>query len=306
MRVTNSMSSRNVLQYLRQHLEGMHTVQNQISSGSRIVRPSDDPIGTDKALNFRHQLARNEQHLRNVRDGLSYMGYTDGVLNGIGGILNRARAIAVEGSNSTLNTQDRQSLADEVNQLLEQLVERANETMSGKHIFGGFNNDSQPFTVTRDTNDLITSVTGNPDGIDGEIEREVGVGMRETINIGGGVLFQPGSPGASSDMFQSLIDLRDALIADNPTAIGDQIEIFDARIDHLSYHRATLGARVNYMDRREEQLAAEYVNLNDSLSQEEDIDILEAVITYEEERAAYQAALAISAQILQLNLGNYI
>ncbi len=306
MRITNSMSSRNVLQYLEQRLEGQYTIQNQIAGGKRIDKPSDDPLGTDKALSYRHQIARNQQHLGNVQDGLSYMSYTDGILDSIGGILNRAQALAVEGSNAALNAEDRQALANEVDQLLEELVNEANSSLSGKSIFGGYNYDSQPFTVTRDANDLITSVTANPAGIDDGIEREVGVGMRETINIGGENLFQPDGAGAASDMFKSLIDLRDALINNDPTAAGAQIEAINDRLEHMNYHRATLGARVSYFNRREEQLNAELVRLEENLSGVEDTDIIEAAIRYEEEQAAYQAALAVSAQIMRMNLGDYI
>ena len=300
------MRANDLVYNVENRLQSMNIYQTQLSTGKRINNPSDDPVGTGNALHFRHRIARNEQHQRNIEDGLTYLSYTDGTLDGIGNLLNEAYAKAVQGDNEALTDQDRQVLANEVDQLLEEMLAKGNTSFSGKYLFGGFNNNTEPFIAERDENGMITGVTQNPDGIDGEIEREIGVGLRETINLGGGNLFQPGGEGSDSDLFQSLINLRDGLINNDTSVIGDQIGNLQTAIDHVSVERSTIGARVNYFDRRLDQLDAAEVNLTESLSQWEDANYIEAAMMFEQEQAAYHAALAASANVIQLSLLNYI
>jgi flagellar hook-associated protein 3 FlgL len=300
------MRARDLIQNLEVRMENLSQYQLQIGSGKRINKPSDDPKGTGDALHYRHNIARNEQQQRNLEDGLSYMSFLDNVLAGTGDLLNEALSKAIAGDNDSMTAEDRQVLANEVNILLEDLVSKANTTFSGKFIFGGFNDQEQPFTVTRDVNGLITAVSSNPNGIDGQIEREIATGLRETINFGGTQLFQPDGAGASTDLFQTLITLRDGLINNDTNIIGGQIDAIQNTIDQNSYFRSTLGAKVNYFQRMQEQLTAAEVNLSDSLSKVEDVDMVEAATNFEMEQAAYNAALATGAQIIQLSLLDFL
>jgi len=284
----------------------MSEYQNMMSTGKRIQTPSDDPVGTGNALHFRHRIDRNQQHQRNIEDGLTYLSYTDGVLDGIGNLMNEAYAKAVQGDDDALTAEDRDVLANEVNQLLEELLSSANTSFSGKYLFAGYNNDTTPFTAERDSNEMITAVTANAAGIDGQIDREIGPGLRETINIGGGNLFMPDGAGSESDLFQRLINLRDGLINNDNEAIGAEIDHISNGIDQVSLQRSTIGARVNYFDRRLDQLKAAEVNLTESQAQWEDMDVVEAAMLFEQEQAAYNAALAAAGNVLQMSLLNYL
>lgn len=306
MRITNLMRSWNVLYNLERRSENMSEYQKQMVTGRRINQPSDDPQGTNLDLTYRRRLACNEQFQRNIDDGLLYMSFTDDNLNSINTILTEARTLAVQGDNANLNAADRLVLANEVNIQLEELVSKANASFGGKYIYGGYNSQTQPFTVERDEDGSIISVTANPDGIDDEIQREIGMNMRGAINIGGEALFQPDGADETTDMFRMLITLREALCANNTGAIGPQIDALDEGIENMNYHRSTLGQRVDYFNRRMEQLQTLEVTLEDGLSEIEDVDFTEAVMNYELEKAAYTAALATGAQIIQMGLLNFI
>lgn len=306
MRITDWMRANDLVYNVENRLESMSIYQTQLSTGKRINNPSDDPVGTGNALHFRSMIAGNQQYQRNIEDGLTYLSYTDGTLDGVGNLLNEAYAKAVQGDNDALTDQDRQVLANEVDQLLEEMLANSNTSLSGKFIFGGFNNTTDPFTAERNEDGRITGVIQNPDGIDGQIQREIGSGLREIINIGGGTLFQPGGQGSDDDMFQALIDLRDGLINNDSGVIGNQINNLQGAVDHVSVERSTIGARVNYFERRLDQLDSAEVNLTESLSQWEDANYIEAAMMYEQEQAAYNAALAASANVIQLSLLNYI
>ena len=306
MRISDWMRTNDSLYTLDKRLERLSQYQNMLSTGKRINKPSDDPVGVGNALHFRHRIARNEQHQRNIEDGITHLSFSDGVLEGVGNLLNEAYTKAVQGDDDSLTAENRDVLANEVNQLLEELFAKGKTSFSGKYLFGGFNNDTVPFEETRDASGLITAVTPNPDGIDDQIEREIGVGLRETINIGGGEIFMPDGAGGDSDIFQTLINLRDGLINNDTDIIGQQIGKIGDSIDQVAIHRSTIGSRVNYLDRRLDQLMLSDVNLTESQSQWEDMDIVEAAMMFEQEQMAYNASLAAAADILQMSLLNHL
>ncbi|MBL7190145.1 flagellar hook-associated protein FlgL [bacterium] len=306
MRISDQMRVRSLLYQLENHLDSVSKYQSQLSTGKRIEEPSDDAFGAGKALRYRHGIKMNEQHVRNAEDGMGRMQYSDGILQSITNLMNQAMSLAVAADNDTLTAADRQVIANEVDQLLEDLVSKANTQYNGKYLFGGFNDNAEAFTVTRDGQGLITAVSANPDGIDQEIKREIGVGLKETVNIGGTLLFQPDGEGAESDLFRKLITLRDGCINNDPDAIGPQIDAIQDGIDQISYHSSTLGAKVNFFQRQLEQLGMDAVNYTDSLSNVEDADLIETVMMYEQEQAAYEAALASGATIIQMSLINFM
>jgi flagellar hook-associated protein 3 FlgL len=287
-------------------MEDLSEFQEQLSTGKRINQPSDDPVGSNKALFYRHRVARNEQYQRNAEDGISYLSYTDNTLDGVNNVLESAYSKAVQGDNDAMTAVDRQVIANEVNVLLEDLFSKANTSFSGRFIFAGYRDMTEPFSAVRNTDGLITSVSTNPEGIDDKIEREIGVGIRESVNIGGTELFQSQGAGGSTDMFDALIALRDGLANNDTEVIGAQIERLQEAIDQVNYQRSTVGAKVNYFQRRLDELQLAGTNLETSQSQVEDADYIEAAMNYQQQEAAYTAALAASAQLIQTNLLDFL
>lgn len=175
MRITNNMLSRIFLLNLEESATRLIQIQERLSTGRRINRPSDDPIGTTKALNLRLLEKQNERYQRNIEDASSWLNFNDSALGDLQTALIRAKGIGVQGSDSTLNDEDRKALAQEVNQILEHILSMANSKFKGKYIFGGTETTTPPYTATRDgTTGEITAVAPNPAGLDGEIIREIG------------------------------------------------------------------------------------------------------------------------------------
>jgi flagellar hook-associated protein 3 FlgL len=300
------MRANTLLNAIETRMEDLSEFQEQLSTGKRINQPSDDPVGTNKALFYRHRVARNEQHQRNAEDGISFLSFTDTVLEGMNNVLESAYSDAVAGDNDSMTAEDRQVLANEVNVLLEDLLSKANTSFSGKFIFAGYNDKTLPFSAERDTEGFITSVSANPQGIDDKIEREIGLGIRESINIGGTELFQPEGASAQSDMFDMLIALRDGLADNDADIIGEQIARLQDAIDQVNFQRSTVGAKVNYFQRRLDEMQLAGTNLETSQSQAEDADYIAAAMNYQIQESAYTAALSASAQLIQTNLLNFL
>jgi len=114
-----------------------HT-QRQISSGRRLLSPSDDPIAALRALRLRESLARLDQFDRNANIAKNRLGQGDSALNSVNNVLQRVRELTLQANNATQSVESRGFIAVEIRQQLEQLVLLANQVDgNGNYLFAG-------------------------------------------------------------------------------------------------------------------------------------------------------------------------
>lgn len=191
MRITNSMMISNMLNILGKNEERLSKYQNQLDTGKKISRPSDDPVVAARALKLRTDLSKVEQFQKNIDDAQSWVDATDSALAEIGDILKRAKEISVEAANGTNTEDETRDIGQEMKQLRVQLVHLANTTYAGRYLFSGFKTDQK----------LVNDDEQSPDfgkfsiSVDSNVERiayDIGVGDTLNINIPGGQLFNYG------------------------------------------------------------------------------------------------------------------
>lgn len=121
--------------------------QLQLSTGKRILKPSDDPIGTAVALNLRQQIDNATQYISNGQSAETRLEIEESSLSNVSDILGRVRDLALQGANGTLNYDDRKAIAIEIEQRFKELVGLANTQLSsGEYLFSGYSTNVQPFT----------------------------------------------------------------------------------------------------------------------------------------------------------------
>lgn len=124
-------------------------VQSQLSSGQRILSPSDDPAGSARFLELRQQVVANTQYQKNLTLAVGQLALEESVLKGSGDVLQRARELTVQANNAPLTTENRRSIAQEVRQLLNQLQDLANtKDGNGDYLFAGYQTRAAPFALT--------------------------------------------------------------------------------------------------------------------------------------------------------------
>ena len=129
--------------------------QLQLSNGKRILKPSDDPIGTAVALNLKQQIDTTAQFIENGNSAKTRLEVQESTLENVTDILGRVRDLTLQAANSTLNYQDRNAIAIEIEQRMDELLGLANaQTSSGDYLFSGFQTSVQPFT--RDGTGTVT------------------------------------------------------------------------------------------------------------------------------------------------------
>ncbi len=296
MRVTNSMLTDGFMRNLRTNLQGLDEIQRKLSSKKEVSRPSDDPVRLQQILNLDTSLDQTEQFLRNIDNASSYLATTEGALSQAMALLSRASELGTRSLNGTNNQEAMEATAQEIKQLLEQLVEVANTTHTGRYVFAGTDTSTKPYTISS------LAVTAESEAPNGKIEYEVGPGVKMTINVTGPEAFGDGADSA----FTALQELAAAMSADDKTAISAATEKLTMASDKLLTSRTDLGARVNRLEATEDRYQEDLINIKELKSKSEDIDLAKVIMDLKTQESVYQASLAAGARIIQPSLVDFL
>jgi flagellin-like hook-associated protein FlgL len=107
-------------------------------------------------------------------------------------------------------------------------------------------------------------------------------------------------------VFTTLIRLKDALAANDITAIEKAIANIDVDLDRVTFSRSEVGARQQALDVTEQNLEDEDVQLRSALSEELEVDLVEAISNLTARQVSLEASLKATASILQMSLLSYL
>jgi flagellar hook-associated protein 3 FlgL len=285
-----------VLNSLYKNTQQLLKLQEMVSSEKRINRPSDDPIGMGKILDYRKVLSSIEQYNNNITRGKTQIDITESCLEAIDDLILEARRIAVEQSAGEL--ENRPTAAQEVKNIYDQILQLANTKLGDTYILSGHQTDTAPFSRDADYNATYH-------GDDGDIRIIVGDSLDIKINVTGEDALRSGV-----DVFDALRDLINGLEDPDTTAgtaqIQTQITPLSNALDQLKTVRADAASTFIQLETTENQLANFKLNVQDMLSDTEDADMAKAIVELQIQQTAYETSLATSAEILQRSLIDFL
>lgn len=296
MRVTNRLMADSIMNDLYKNTQRLLKLQKTVSSQKRINRPSDDPIGMGKVLNYRKILSSIEQYGTNITRGKTQIELTEINLEAIDDFVLEARRIAVEQSSGTMDT--RTIAAQEIKGIYDQVLQLANTKLGSDHIFAGHQTDTAPFSRDSDYNATYH-------GDDGDIRIIVGDNLDIKINVTGEDALVSGV-----NVFDALRDLINGLEDSDLEAGTAQIEaqvtpLSDA-LDQIKAVRSEAATTFTRLETTENQLARFKLNVQDMISSIEDVDMAQAIIELQIQETAYETSLATAARILQPTLMDFL
>lgn len=149
MRISTGATAQNGVSLLNQLSASISRIQEQISTGRRILTPAEDPAGAAQSLILRESISQLSQYTRNAGAAESRLQREETALTTITQRLQRVREIVLQASNATQNDDTRRFIAAEIRQNLDQLVQIANtRDGNGRYLFGGFSDQTPPFSQT--------------------------------------------------------------------------------------------------------------------------------------------------------------
>jgi flagellar hook-associated protein 3 FlgL len=149
MRISTNMIFQNGGDRISDLQVGLNRTQQQIASGRKILTPSDDPIGSARALIITQSDAVNDQYAVNRKSAKNNLSVAEGVLGEVTTTLQNIRTLTISAGNGTLSDSDRGSIATELQSNLEQLLSLANSSDgTGGYLFSGFSSNVTPYSKT--------------------------------------------------------------------------------------------------------------------------------------------------------------
>ncbi len=145
MRVSSNELFLNSFRQLQQRVA---RIQEQISSGKQLLRPSDDAAGAARLVELQQALETTRQYTANADMASNRLTEAEGALGGVSEALQRVRELALAGRNTHLTNADRHIIAEELSHLRDQAIGLANSRDgNNEYLFAGFQTASQPFSL---------------------------------------------------------------------------------------------------------------------------------------------------------------
>lgn len=302
MRISTQMISWNSQARLQSNLQAIERLNEDISSGVRIRKMSDDPNAANQILQSGSSMRAIEQFRRNITAATTRASSEEVAINQLGNNLSRALELSVAQSSATASTQTRLMAKAEVDQLLQQLVSLGNMRIGDDYLFGGTRAGEQPFRMPATAGDSFSNLTDGTGSVDpsGNIKFEIGDGHFITPSHNGTEVF------LSTDALESLRALSTALGNDDTTAIQTAMDRLNASNSKVQSLFGTLGARSNELETAKTSLDGIQHSLEIFRADLRDTEVDKAIAELVGKQTLYQAAMSATSRILGLSLANYM
>ena len=294
MRISNEAIFNTFVKYdkVRQKEIARHT--EEISSGKRILSPSDDFAAMAKSLKFKEVNKEIDNYLTNISSVKSYQTAAETAMTNIADAGTEARAEIVRLLNTgVLDQEDAEIVNEYLQGLKEYMVDQANTKVADTYVFGGTKSDTPPFTSQNNG----VAYNGN------DVEQKVPVSK----NFEATTTFDGSKRLGLQEMTEAIDAIKDAINAGDLTQITDALlEQFDKGYNKLLQNRSFIGAEGSVVDQFKQQHDTYKTVYNDFISNLEDADIAEAIAGLERSKVAYEASMAVFTQNKDLNLLKYL
>lgn len=295
----------------------MSEVQLQIASGRRVLTPSQDPTGAKMMIDTEKFLATTAQYQENIKQVRSRLELEETSLRETGDILQRVRELSLKGGTTTYTAADRNMIADEVEELLHQLVDLGNvRDSNGEYLFSGFKRQDKPvrdastypatagggnFVYDGDQGERLVPIASSRKVADAENGSEAFFGVLKTDQ-------SASPPPQESDIFSMVYQLA-ADLRTNPFPANyhtSTMPDIDKALEQVARVRSKAGARLASVEKQEFANSDFMLNFQTQLAEVRDLDYAEAITRFNRESIALQAAQQTYTKIQGLNLFNYL
>lgn len=330
MRVTNQMMSKSFLKDLNRNQNYMKRINDQLTSGKEIRRPSDNPFKVARSMQLNSDINANTQYNENIKDTINWLDTTDTALEQLGNSFQRFRELMVSAGNAAYGSDEKRAIKDEMNEKVNEIAQILNTNFDGKYIFGGSKGSTKPIGTDKNiiTGNNSLHLSGNNgevlniDNLDEDVQNQInminkklavevsqGVTMDYNVSATDILLFKDKN-GASINVMDLLKDITNNVASGNPLdgakITSENLKVMDETVSNLLRIRAEVGAKQNRMESAGSQNEDQNFNLTDILSQTEDIDLAQKNIEAAVAQNVYMASLQVSAKIIQPSLLDFL
>jgi flagellar hook-associated protein 3 FlgL len=280
----------------------------QVSSGHRVQQSSDDPFAVPAIIAYQKEISRVTQIQSNLNVAKTAALTADDALQSASQIMQNLLSLGAQGISSTSDASTRKILAQQVQQLQQQLVNVANTSVQGRYIFGGDSPDTPPYTF--DLTQAKGVVDNNaPATVTNTIAVEDASGNKLVPSMTAQQIFDAqdslGNP-TSANIFNAVYSLGQALENNDQSGIQSSVNLLKSANDQLSSATIFYGNTENWLDSGI-TYATQHVNdLTIALGSVRDADVVQVATQLSADKMAMDAAIAAHASLSHKSLFDYL
>lgn len=338
MRVADRTSARNYLKYLNSAKEAFAKTNEQIASGNRFEKLSDDVSAGTRVMRVRMDKYKAEKRLDNVKSVNEEVSMTEDTMTIMQDILSRAHEIAVKGLSDSTGESGRVAIANEISSLRAELLSAANTKYGQKFLFGGTNASiTAPFATGDDGRltyngvsvDLIQKdeqgyyymdgATRKTIPMDENVFMDVGIGINmdgskvnpnsafPVSHSGLDVLgFGKDADGQSGNIFNVLREMEDNLRSYNSDALGKCDTKLTALSDEFRANITNIGSKSSFLDSMQSRLENTVDNYQKRIYSLMGTDDTEAATTQTMNEYVLKAIMQMGSKVLPVTLMDFL
>ncbi len=274
--------------------------QRQISTGLRVNTISDEPDSVSAVLQARADLSTNAQIQSNLSRVKAETDGAEQALQSAVTMVEKARTLAAQGATDTASAESRQSLADQVGSILEELVGLSRTSVEGRYVFSGDADQQAPYSIDLSQTPPISTYAG------GTITRQVQHpnGTRFSVGHTAQDIFDATDP--ANNVFTSLDALRTALMNNDSKGISDAQAVVGTSLTYLNGQLAYYGNVQNKVADATSFAASQKLQLQTHLSSLQDADLAESITELSQAQLQQTAALQVRAKMPTQTLFDFL
>lgn len=307
MRITTAYAFESSIGNLQRRQQALTESQEQLTSGKRVRKPSDDPSAMAQAERALAAERRAESQMRALDASRNAMQMAEGALGSAGEMLQQARELLVSAGNGSYTDAQRRTIGEAIRGLRNDLLAVANRSDgAGRYLFGGQGADAPPL-ADAPGGVAWTASAGQAQAASGESSPLAIDGRAAWLEVP-----DPANPGGTLSLFDTMDRVVGELLtpgrssADVAQTVRNGLAEFDAAADNLGAWRARAGEALNRIDGITERLSQGKLDAQRERSDAEDLDMLAAISEFQNRQTGYDAALKTYSMVQQMSLLQYL
>lgn len=304
---TAQMFQRNTSNILRDQSE-LYKTQNQLSTGRRVVTPSDDPVAASKALVIMQNKEVNNYFQANQTDANQRLALLENRLGDITDVLQSVRNSVIEAGNGTYTASDRKAVANNLRQMFDSLGSLANSAdAQGNFLFSGNRTDRSPFPDAS-SSQIGAGTLFDYQGDNGVQKLQVDANRPMEVSVPGEDVFTRVSDGAGGQ--SNLFKVMESLITDLESNTTTNLSSYNSQIQNAMNAalrvRTDTGSKLAELDRLTSLSADADLQYQSNISDLQDLDYASALTTLSRQQLVLEAAQKSFSKTSGLSLFQYI
>ncbi|MCL4498255.1 MAG: hypothetical protein M1412_01605 [Deltaproteobacteria bacterium] len=316
IQITDNMIYNNINNELLNQSAQIYNLQDQISSGLQINYPQDNPAGMVSVLSYKNSTSLINQYNSNVNLANEISSLASSTLNNVIGVVNQAKTLAIEMANGGTSASNQSGAAQEVKQIINELLQSSDTSYNGQNIFTGENLSQTQAYASSQAFYNVTSPNGTVTKVDYNLYTYAGTDVNQRYQI---TQNQTIAPSLTADaVFGN--DPANQTASYNPSGLISVLSLFQSELSSGIYQsdsqniisgiknglnqilsaQSTLGTKVQRLNEQSTSYQTVLSNITQLLGQTENVNIPQAMTSLTQAQDSYQATLQTAAGITQL------